>query len=87
MFMVPVRRYSAVNDNSDFRLHRSTGEQADAPVAIFAVDAECVQQLRNGNLINRSIDHDPERSLLVVLHHQDDRLGKARIAHLGLGYQ
>ena len=86
--MVPVRRYSAVWTMKP--TSGCTGPPANRRIlafAVLAVDAERIQQLRNWNLINRPINHDPERSLLVVLHHQDDRLGKARIAHLGLGDQ
>ncbi len=77
----------AVNDEADLGLHGAAGEQPNGALGALAVDAEGVQQLRDRQFLAGPVDHDAERAILVVLHHQDDRVLKSRVAHLGRGDQ
>ena len=76
-----------VHDEAGLRLHRPAGEQAHAALAALAVEPERIQQFRHRQLPGRTVDGDPQRAVLVVPHHQDDRVAEARIAHLGRGDQ
>jgi hypothetical protein len=70
----------AVDDKAEFRLHRTAGEDAHDAGYSGVIMTGRLEQGCNRALANRAVYHDPKGALLVVAHHQDDGVGKTRIA-------
>ena len=78
---VPALVVRRVHDEADLRLHRAAGKIAHAACAghIFfrrATPAGSRRALRHG-----AVDGDAERSILAVLHHENDGAREARVSH------
>src|SRR5207245_1959731 len=71
--------FGAVNDKAELLLHWPAGKYPQVPRNSRNVLPGPLQQARDRALADRSVDDDPERSLAVVSHHQDDGVGKSPI--------
>src|SRR5580704_4190330 len=72
--------FGAMDDKTEFRLHRAAGEDAQNARYVGVIMTGRLQQGRNRALADRAVYHDPQGALLVVPYHQDDGVSKTRIA-------
>src|SRR5215471_754446 len=70
-----------MHDEADFRLDWTAGEDAHRTCDRHILLAKRLQQACQRALLDRQIDDDAECAVTVVLDHQDNGVGKARVAH------
>ena len=72
-----------VKDETDLRFDRSACKDARLPSDARTVLTKRLQQFRQRNFLDWPVDNDPQGASLVVTHHQDNRVLKTRVTHLG----
>jgi len=75
--------FSAVDDEASLGLDGTTAVHRHIFGRRTFILAKRVQERRKRSTADRSIDHDTESPLLIVSHHEDDRMIESRISHGG----